>query len=58
MILAFFFFSLKKYSVTNMQEGFVRSEIKEGIGYITFFHPQSNSMPGYQLRAVTTHRQK
>ena len=33
-------------------EGFVKSEIKNGIGYITFFHPQSNSMPGYQLRAL------
>jgi methylglutaconyl-CoA hydratase len=31
-------------------EAFVRSEIKNGIGYITFFHPQSNSMPGTQLR--------
>lgn len=35
-----------------MQEGFVRSEIKDGIATITFFHPQSNSMPGYQLRAL------
>lgn len=35
-----------------MQEGFVKSEITNGIGYITFFHPQSNSMPGYQLRAL------
>lgn len=35
-----------------MQEGFVKSEIKNGIGTITFFHPQSNSMPGYQLRAL------
>jgi enoyl-CoA hydratase/carnithine racemase len=33
-------------------EGFVRSDIKNGIGTITFFHPQSNSMPGYQLRAL------
>ncbi|MBK6521792.1 MAG: enoyl-CoA hydratase/isomerase family protein [Sphingobacteriaceae bacterium] len=31
-------------------EAFVKSEIKNGIGYITFFHPQSNSMPGTQLR--------
>lgn len=30
-------------------EAFVRSEIKNGIGTITFFHPQSNSMPGSQL---------
>lgn len=33
-------------------EGYVKSEIRNGIGYITFFHPQSNSMPGYQLRAL------
>jgi methylglutaconyl-CoA hydratase len=31
-------------------EAFVKSEIKNGIGTITFFHPQSNSMPGTQLR--------
>lgn len=33
-----------------MQEAFVKTEIRSGIGYITFFHPQSNSMPGFQLR--------
>lgn len=33
-----------------MQEAFVKSEIKNGIATITFFHPQSNSMPGTQLR--------
>ncbi len=31
-------------------EAFVKSEIKNGIGTITFFHPQSNSMPGSQLK--------
>lgn len=30
-------------------EAFVRSEVKNGIGTIIFFHPQSNSMPGTQL---------
>lgn len=30
-------------------EAFVRSEIRDGVGTITFFHPQSNSMPGSQL---------
>ena len=30
-------------------DAFVKSEIKNGIGTITFFHPQSNSMPGSQL---------
>ncbi|MBS1651687.1 MAG: enoyl-CoA hydratase/isomerase family protein [Bacteroidetes bacterium] len=28
---------------------FVKSEIHNNIGYITFYHPQSNSMPGTQL---------
>jgi methylglutaconyl-CoA hydratase len=35
-----------------MQEGFVKTELKNGVAIITFFHPQSNSMPGYQLRAL------
>ncbi len=41
-----------------MQEGFVRSEIKNGIATITFFHPQSNSMPGYQLNALAQEIEK
>ena len=32
-----------------MQNTFVKSDVKNGIGTITFFHPQSNSMPGSQL---------
>jgi methylglutaconyl-CoA hydratase len=35
-----------------MENGFVKSEIKNGIGYITFFHPQSNSLPGSLLRSL------
>ena len=31
-------------------EGTITSTIENGIGTITFFHPQSNSMPGTQLR--------
>lgn len=31
-------------------EGTITSSINNGIGTITFFHPQSNSMPGTQLR--------
>ena len=31
-------------------EAFVKSEIKNGVGTITFYHPQSNSMPGNQLK--------
>lgn len=33
-------------------EAFVKSDITNGIGTITFFHPQSNSMPGVQLRKL------
>ena len=39
-------------------EPFVRSEIKNGIGTITFFHPQSNSMPGTQLRNLAAEIEK
>jgi methylglutaconyl-CoA hydratase len=30
----------------------VTSSIQNGIGYVTFFHPQSNSLPGHILRAL------
>lgn len=39
-------------------DGYVKSEIKEGIGNITFFHPQSNSMPGAQLRNLAAEIEK
>lgn len=39
-------------------EAFVRSEIQNGIGTITFFHPQSNSMPGEQLRKLASEIEK
>jgi methylglutaconyl-CoA hydratase len=39
-------------------EAFVRSDIKDGIGTITFFHPQSNSMPGQQLRNLAAEIEK
>ena len=39
-------------------EAFVRSEINNGIGTITFFHPQSNSMPGEQLRNLAAEIEK
>lgn len=39
-------------------EAFVRSEINNGIGYITFFHPQSNSMPETQLRNLAAEVEK
>lgn len=41
-----------------MENGFVKSEIKNGIGYITFFHPQSNSLPGVLLRALAAEIEK
>ena len=39
-------------------EAFVKSEIQNGIGTITFFHPQSNSMPGTQLRNLAAEVEK
>lgn len=39
-------------------ELFVKSEIKNGIGTISFFHPQSNSMPGTQLRNLAAEVEK
>jgi len=39
-------------------EAFVKSKIKNGIGTITFFHPQSNSMPGTQLRNLAAEIEK
>lgn len=39
-------------------EAFVKSNIENGIGTITFFHPQSNSMPGTQLRNLAAEIEK
>lgn len=39
-------------------EAFVKSEIKNGVGTITFFHPQSNSMPGAQLQNLAAEVEK
>lgn len=33
-------------------EAYVKSIIEDGVGIIEFFHPQSNSMPGSQLRKL------
>lgn len=41
-----------------MENGFVKSEIKNGIGYVTFFHPQSNSLPGTLLRSLAAEIEK
>lgn len=35
-----------------MENGFVKSNIENGIATITFFHPQSNSLPGRILSAL------
>jgi methylglutaconyl-CoA hydratase len=35
-------------------DSFVKSNINDGIGYITFFHPQSNSLPGEILRTLAS----
>lgn len=37
---------------------YVKSEIRNGIGTISFFHPQSNSMPGEQLRNLAAEIEK
>lgn len=39
-------------------EGTIKSQINNGIGTITFFHPQSNSMPGIQLRNLAAEIEK
>lgn len=39
-------------------EAFVKSEVQNGIGTITFFHPQSNSMPGEQLSKLAAEVEK
>ena len=39
-------------------EGTITSTIENGIGIITFFHPQSNSMPGKQLRNLAAEIEK
>jgi methylglutaconyl-CoA hydratase len=36
----------------KQMEGYIKSDIQNGIGTITFFHPQSNSMPGALLRQL------
>ena len=41
-----------------MQEPFVISEIKNGIATITFYHPQSNSMPRSHLNMLATEIEK
>ena len=37
-----------------MSNGHVKSEIKNGIAEVTFFHPQSNSLPGAILNQLAT----
>ncbi|MBC7534922.1 MAG: enoyl-CoA hydratase/isomerase family protein, partial [Ferruginibacter sp.] len=32
--------------IKEIQEGYVKSEVHNGITTIEFFHPQSNSLPG------------
>ncbi len=39
-------------------EGTIKSTVENGIGTITFFHPQSNSMPGIQLRNLAAEIEK
>lgn len=39
-------------------EAFVTSQTDRGIGTITFYHPQSNSMPGIQLQSLVAEIEK
>jgi methylglutaconyl-CoA hydratase len=39
-------------------DAFIKSDLQNGIGTITFFHPQSNSMPGAQLRGLAAEIEK
>ena len=41
-----------------METGNITSEIKNGIGFITFFHPQSNSLPGALLTELALEIEK
>ena len=36
----------------NSADGYVKSEITEGIATVTFHHPKSNSLPGHVLRGM------
>jgi methylglutaconyl-CoA hydratase len=37
-----------------MQDGYVKSEVTNGIATVTFHHPKSNSLPGHVLRSLAT----
>lgn len=39
-------------------DAFIKSSVENGVGTITFFHPQSNSMPGTQLRSLAAEIEK
>lgn len=38
-----------------MEQAFVKTEIKDSVAHITFYHPQSNSLPGDILRQLAQH---
>lgn len=44
--------STKNYTNSLLMEGHITSTLENGIATITFFHPQSNSMPGALLRKL------
>ena len=41
-----------------MENGYVKSSLKDGIASLTFFHPQSNSLPGEILRKLAAEIEK
>jgi len=45
-------FPLQNIQTVMLENGNAETEIKEGIATVTFFHPQSNSLPGDVLRKL------
>jgi methylglutaconyl-CoA hydratase len=40
--------------LTEVKDGYVKSEFHNGVTTIEFFHPQSNSLPARMLDELTT----
>jgi methylglutaconyl-CoA hydratase len=51
-VLIIKFKKIPLYKIKYMENGTVNLDINDGIGTITFFHPQSNSLPGTLLNKL------
>jgi methylglutaconyl-CoA hydratase len=51
-VLIIKFKKIPLYKIKYMENGTVNLDINDGIGTITFFHPQSNSLPGMLLNKL------